>query len=95
MLNEMGENNKTKTNRKSYSALQKGLIIGPLVGVFLGFFIPFLLTGELPFTESHDMLLGDMKGLVAIFYLHAIIGGAILGFVVGVIIGSIVDYMNK
>jgi integral membrane sensor domain MASE1 len=75
--------------------LLKGLILGPLIGGFLGFLVLFLISGKLPFEESYAMGLGDVKGLIAIFYLYSIIGGAILGFVVGIIIGSIVDYMNK
>lgn len=75
--------------------LLKGLILGPLIGGFLGFFVLLLISGKLPFTETDSFGLGDMSGVIAIFYLYSIVGGAILGFIIGVIVGSIVDFMNK
>lgn len=87
--------NQNKSNRKSYQGFQKGLIIGPLVGAFLGFLILFLISGTLPFTESYTMGLGDMSGIVTIFYLYSIVGGAGLGLTAGAIIGLIVDFVNK
>lgn len=91
----MKEDNQNKSNRKIYNGLQKGLIIGPLAGAFLGFLILFLISGKLPFTESYTMGLGDTNELITIFYLYCIVGGAVLGFIVGVIIGLIVDFINK
>jgi hypothetical protein len=70
--------------------LRKCLIMGPLIGVVLGFLIPFLITGELPFRETNDTLLGNMTGLKLVIYLYCIGGGAILGLIVGAIMGAIV-----
>lgn len=95
VLEIMKENNQIKSNRKAYSGLQKGLIIGPLVGAFLGFLVPFLISGTLPFTESYNLGLGDMKGLITIFYIYCIAGGAFLGLIFGVIIGGLFDFINK
>lgn len=86
---------RNKENRSSYAGLQKGLIIGPLLGGLTGFLIPFLSSGTLPFTESYAMGLGDMKSLITVFYLYCIAGGIILGFVVGAIIGAIIDFLKK
>ena len=91
----MKEGNQNKSNYKKYNGLQKGLIIGPLFGAFLGFLIPFLISGKLPFTESYSMGLGDVNPLITIFYLYCIVGGAVLGFIAGLIIGLIVDSVNK
>lgn len=91
----MTEKNQNKSDQNKYSGLLKGLIIGPLVGAFFGFLVLFLISGKLPFEESYSMGLGDVKELIAVFYLYSIVGGAILGLVVGLIIGAIVDYANK
>lgn len=82
-------------NQNRNRGLLKGLIVGPIIGAFLGFLVLFLITGKLPFAESDSMSVVDLKGLVAIFYLYSIVGGAILGYIVGVVIGSIVDFLKK
>jgi hypothetical protein len=91
----MKEENRSKPHRNSHAGLQKGLIIGLLIGALLGFLIPFLISGTLPFTESYSMGLGDMKELVTIFYLYCIAGGAVLGFIIGLIIGTLVDFIKR
>lgn len=91
----MKEKNQNKSDQNKYGGLLKGLIIGPLVGAFLGFLVLFLISGKLPFEQSYTMGLGDIRELIAIFYLYSIVGGAILGLIVGLIIGAIVDYTNK
>jgi integral membrane sensor domain MASE1 len=75
----MKEDNQNKTYRKNYSGLLKGLIIGPLVGAFLGFLLILLMSGNLPFAETDTFGLGDMSGIIAIFYLYSIMGGGCFG----------------
>ena len=91
----MKEDIYNKSNHNNYTGLQKGLIIGLVVGAFLGFLIPFLMSGKLPFTESYSMGLGDMKELITIVYLYCIAGGATLGIIIGLIIGSIIDFIKR
>lgn len=91
----MKEDNQNRANRKSYNGLLKGLILGPLIGGLVGFLVLLLISGKLPFTETDSFGLGDMSGVIAIFYLYSILGGAILGFIIGVVIGSIVDSVKK
>lgn len=91
----MKEDNQNKLNRKSYNGLFKGLIIGPLVGAFLGFLVILLMSGKLPFADTDTFGLGDMSGIIAIFYLYSIVGGAVLGLIIAVVIGFTVDCTNK
>lgn len=78
---------RNNSNKNTYSSLLKYLLIGPLVGALFAFLILYSISGNLPFTRTNAVGLGDVGGLITIYYLFVMAIGAILGLIGGIIFG--------
>ncbi|MGI8545221.1 MAG: hypothetical protein ACR2MD_17315 [Aridibacter sp.] len=75
--------------------LQKFTLAGFLIGALIGFLVILISSGNLPFTESNTMGLGDIGSLIDVFYLYATVAGATIGFMIGFTLGLVFQLKNK